>query len=197
VALAKPAGAEEAKEMVTSSTTPVLSELALAHERNEGLLGRGARSYYAKRVEDALAHWHEDARWEAAYTVTGLPGVVEVRAALTEMIAGLVAIAERVEVHDVRFNQTDDPDVAFIEERMTLDLGRWALREPHRHAGDVSGRPDRRHARVLGAARERGAPAPAGGGGMIDEGRAGKVLAVVSTGVLVAMRGRRAGEQHR
>jgi ketosteroid isomerase-like protein len=48
--------------------------------------------------------------------------MVEGRAAVTRMFAGLIAAAERIEVDDVRFHQTEDPDVAFIEEHMVIDL---------------------------------------------------------------------------
>jgi ketosteroid isomerase-like protein len=78
--------------------------------------------YYEKRVDEAMEHWHEDGRWEAAYPVPGLPAAVEGREALREMFAGLVALAERIEVHGQRFHQTGDPGVAFVEERMTIDL---------------------------------------------------------------------------
>jgi ketosteroid isomerase-like protein len=93
-----------------------------ARERNLAVWRRMSSLYYAKRVEESLAEWHEDARWEAVYPVAGLPSVVEGRAALTQMFAGMAAAAERIEVHDVRFHQTEDLDVAFVEERMVIDL---------------------------------------------------------------------------
>ena len=89
---------------------------------NEELWKRMSSLYYAKRVGEALSHWADNARWEAAYPVEGLPAVVEGREALTQMFAALVSAAENVEVHDVRFHQTADPDVAFVEERMVIDL---------------------------------------------------------------------------
>lgn len=78
--------------------------------------------YYAKRVDDAMALWDEHARWEAVYPVEGLPSVVEGRAALTEFFAGLASLAERIEVQDQVFHQTANPNVAFVEELMVLDL---------------------------------------------------------------------------
>jgi ketosteroid isomerase-like protein len=38
------------------------------------------------------------------------------------MFAGLIGAGERIESHDFRFHQTDDPDVVFIEERIVMDL---------------------------------------------------------------------------
>jgi ketosteroid isomerase-like protein len=93
-----------------------------ARERNLAVWQRTSSLYYAKRVEESLAWWHDEARWEGAYPLAGLPSVVEGRAALTRMFAGLIAAAERIEVDDVRFHQTEDPDVAFIEEHMVIDL---------------------------------------------------------------------------
>ena len=108
--------------MMTTTTIPSPTEPASARQRNEGLWKQMSSLYHAKRVEDALAYWHEDARYEAAFPVAGLPAVVEGRAALTEMFAALVSLAERIEVRDRRFHQTGDPDVAFVEERFIADL---------------------------------------------------------------------------
>jgi ketosteroid isomerase-like protein len=108
--------------MSTTETSSSPPELTAARERNEALWKTQSEHYYAKRVDESLAHWHEDARYEAVYPVEGLPQVVEGRAELTQMFAGLVTFAERIAVEDVRFHQTDDPDVVFIEERMVIDL---------------------------------------------------------------------------
>jgi ketosteroid isomerase-like protein len=89
---------------------------------NQELWERMSSLYYDKRVEEALALWTEDARYEAVYPVDGLPAVVEGRPALIEMFSGLVAVAERIEVQDVRFHETSDPNVVFIEERMVIDV---------------------------------------------------------------------------
>jgi ketosteroid isomerase-like protein len=90
--------------------------------RNEAVWRQSAALLYDKRIEEFLAYWHDNARYEVAYPVEGFPPVVEGRTALGELFAGFVAAAERIEVHDVRFHQTDDPNVAFVEERMTADL---------------------------------------------------------------------------
>lgn len=98
------------------------TELAVARERNEAVWKQASALLYAKRIGEFLAYWHDDARYEVAYPVAGLPAVVEGRAALGELFAGFAAVAERIEVADVRFHQTDDPDVAFVEERMVAEL---------------------------------------------------------------------------
>jgi ketosteroid isomerase-like protein len=99
--------------MTTATTT---------RQRNEAVWKQSSALLYDKRLEEFLAYWHEDARYEVAYPVEGVPPVVEGHAALGELFAAFTAAAERIEVHDVRFHQTDDPEVAFVEERMTADL---------------------------------------------------------------------------
>jgi ketosteroid isomerase-like protein len=91
-------------------------------ERNRAVWEAQSQAFYEGRVEESMAHWHEDARWETVYPVDGLPAVVEGRAALTQTFAGMAALAERIEVRDVSFHQTADPDVLFIEELMVADL---------------------------------------------------------------------------
>lgn len=105
---------------MTITTSP--TDLAIARERNEAVWRQAGAQLYARRIGEFLAYWHEDARYEVAYPVTGFPAVVEGRAALGELFAGFMAMAERIEVTDVRFHQTDDPDVAFVEERMVAEL---------------------------------------------------------------------------
>jgi ketosteroid isomerase-like protein len=108
--------------MSTTTTAPSAADLAAARERNEAIWSQSSALLYARRIEEFLAFWHEDARYEGAYPVEGLPAVLEGRAALGEMFAGFGAVAERIEVHEVRFHQIDDPDVAIVEERMVVDL---------------------------------------------------------------------------
>jgi ketosteroid isomerase-like protein len=99
--------------MTTATTT---------RERNEAVWKQSSALLYDKRLEEFLAYWHENARYEVAYPIEGFPPVVEGRAALGELFAAFTAATERIEVHNVRFHQTDDPNVAFVEERMTADL---------------------------------------------------------------------------
>jgi ketosteroid isomerase-like protein len=48
--------------------------------------------------------------------------VVEGRDALRQLFGTFAAAAAKIGVLDVRFHQTDDPAVAFVEERMVADL---------------------------------------------------------------------------
>ena len=90
--------------------------------RNESTFRASAVALYAGDIEEFLAHWAVDARYEVAYPVEGLPPVVEGHDAFRQVFGGLTGATERIEVHDVRFHQTADPDVAFVEERMVADL---------------------------------------------------------------------------
>jgi ketosteroid isomerase-like protein len=93
-----------------------------ARERNESVWRQSSALLYAKRIDEFLAYWQEDASYAVAYPIDGFPAVVEGRAALGALFAGFAAAVERIEVDDVRFHQTDDPQVAFVEERMTARL---------------------------------------------------------------------------
>ncbi|HYC82202.1 MAG TPA: nuclear transport factor 2 family protein [Solirubrobacterales bacterium] len=104
------------------ATTAIPTELAAARERNEAIWRQSSTSLYDNRIDEFLAYWHEDARYEVAYPIGDFPAVVEGRAALGELFASFAAASERLEVHDVRFHQTDDPQVAFVEERMVAEL---------------------------------------------------------------------------
>jgi ketosteroid isomerase-like protein len=97
-------------------------DLTAARERNQAAWKASAALLYAGQVEEFLAYWHEDARYEVAYPIAGMPAVLEGREALGALFTGFGAAAERIEVHDVRFHQTADPDIAFVEERMVADL---------------------------------------------------------------------------
>jgi ketosteroid isomerase-like protein len=99
---------------MTTATTP--------RDRNHAVWSQAAAMLYERRLDEFVAYWHEDARYEVAYPIDGFPVLVEGRAALRNLFAEFTAAAERIAVHDVRFHQTDDPDVAFVEERMTAEL---------------------------------------------------------------------------
>jgi ketosteroid isomerase-like protein len=105
-----------------SATTATTADLAAARERNEATWRRQTELLFAKHVAEAFAHWHADARYEAAYPVDGLPAIVEGRDAIAQMFAALVSLGERIESLDFRFHQTDDPAVVFIEERFLMHL---------------------------------------------------------------------------
>ena len=105
--------------MTTTTATPAT---APARERNEAVWRQSSTALYAKQVQEFLACWHPDGRYEVAYPIEGMPSTLEGQAALAEVFAGFCAAAERIEVNNVRFHQTDDPDVAFVEEHMQIDL---------------------------------------------------------------------------
>jgi ketosteroid isomerase-like protein len=93
-----------------------------ARTRNEEAWRRSSELLYARRIDEFVQTWCPDGRYEAALPVPGLPAVISGRADLHAAFTGLVSAAESISVHDVRFSQTDDPDVCFIEERMHAAL---------------------------------------------------------------------------
>src|SRR5262249_12893018 len=101
-----------------STTTPD----APARDRNLATWRAAAECLYEGRLEEFLDHWTGDAPHEVAYPVGDLPAAVQGRDALRALFGGFGAAAASVAVHDVRFHQTDDPDVAFVEERMVAEL---------------------------------------------------------------------------
>ncbi len=94
----------------------------VTRSRNEATWRRAALALYARDIEEFVRHWTTDGRYEVAYPVDGLPPLVEGHDAFRAMFGGLTSATEQITVHDVRFHQTDDPDVAFVEERMVADL---------------------------------------------------------------------------
>jgi ketosteroid isomerase-like protein len=104
-----------------TTTTPRLDP-ATARERNMAVWEESSALLFAKRVDEFAAFWHEDARYEVAYPIAGMPAALEGRAMLAEVMTGLVAAADRIQVHDIEFHQTDNPDVAFVEERWDVDM---------------------------------------------------------------------------
>ena len=93
-----------------------------ARARNEATWRASAVALYAGDIEEFLAHWSTEPRYAVAYPVDGFPPVVEGRDQFRAMFGGFAAAAERIAVTDVHFHQTDDPDVVFVEEHMTIDL---------------------------------------------------------------------------
>ena len=110
--------------MSTTSTiaAPQQADLATARRQNEQVWAESSRLLYSGQIEDFLTCWHEDAAYEVAYPVAGFPPVVQGHDALRAMFGGFGAAAESIEVHDVTFHQTDDPQVAIVEERMVATL---------------------------------------------------------------------------
>jgi len=97
------------------SATIAATDLAAARERNERTWAETSRLFYEKRFEESMALWAPDARIEVAYPVEGIPPVVEGREALVALFSGFGVGVERLWASDLRFHQTDDPDVAIVE----------------------------------------------------------------------------------
>ena len=89
---------------------------------NEAVWHASGVALYAGDLDAFLTHWQPDGRYEVAYPVAGVPPVVEGHAALRELFTGFGMLAASIRVDDVRFHQTTDPDVAFVEEHMTAEL---------------------------------------------------------------------------
>ncbi len=110
----------------SSPTTPASTarhpDLAAARARNESTWRAAASALHAGDVEELLDHWTADARYRLAYPVAGFPSVVRGRDDLRAVFSAMTGVAQHVGVDEVTFHQTDDPDVAVVEERMTADL---------------------------------------------------------------------------
>jgi ketosteroid isomerase-like protein len=120
---------------MTSSTS--------APTANEAAWHASGAALYAGDIDAFLTHWAPDGRYEVAYPVTGLPPVVAGHAALRELFAGFTALTASIRVDDVRFHQTADPDVAFVEEHMTAEL-----HDGGRYDNDLCLRVTFRHGRI-------------------------------------------------
>lgn len=104
---------------MTNITSPSRTNAAAWQGSGEAL--------YAGEIETFLAHWQPDGRYQVAYPVAGLPDVVEGHAALRDLFTGFASLAAWIRVDDVRFHQTTDPDVAFVEQHMTAQLHQGGL----------------------------------------------------------------------
>jgi ketosteroid isomerase-like protein len=89
---------------------------------NESAWHASAAALYTGDIDEFLAYWQPDGRYEVAYPVAGLPPVVSGHAALRELFTGFSALAAWIRVDDVRFHATADPDIAFVEEHMSAEL---------------------------------------------------------------------------
>jgi ketosteroid isomerase-like protein len=106
---------------ITASTTAA-ADPAAARTGNEATWRASALALYAGDLEEFLRHWVDVPRYRVAYPVEGMPATIEGRDQFLAVFGAFGAAADRIEVHDVRFHQTTDPDVAFVEERMVADL---------------------------------------------------------------------------
>lgn len=99
-----------------------MSSFTIVPTANESIWHAAGAALYAGDIDAFLTHWVPDGRYEVAYPVAGLPPVVAGHAALRELFAGFATLAASIRVDDIRFHATTDPDVAFVEERMTAEL---------------------------------------------------------------------------
>ena len=106
----------------TILNTTATVDLDAARKRNLRTWQESSRLLYAGRIDEFVQYWTPEASYEAALPVPGLPAVITGRDALRAAFSALVASATSITVHDVVFRQTADPDVAFVEERMTAVL---------------------------------------------------------------------------
>jgi ketosteroid isomerase-like protein len=100
----------------------VPDSLVPVRARNESVWRESALALYAGDVAGFLDSWVEVPRYSVAYPVEGVPAAVEGRDAFLQLFGGFAAAARSIGVEHVRFHQTDDPDVAFVEERMVAEL---------------------------------------------------------------------------
>jgi ketosteroid isomerase-like protein len=99
-----------------------MTRSTLVPTANEAAWHASGAALYAGDIDTFLTHWQPDGRYEVAYPVAGLPPVVAGHAALREVFTGFGSLAAWIRVDDVRYHQTADPDVAFVEEHMTAEL---------------------------------------------------------------------------
>jgi ketosteroid isomerase-like protein len=102
---------------MTTTNTPIT-----ARERNEAVWNQAATALYAGRIDEYVAYWQPDGRYEVAYPIGDMPATVEGHEAISQLFGAFGTAATSIAVHDVRFHQTDDPDVAIVEEQMVADL---------------------------------------------------------------------------
>jgi ketosteroid isomerase-like protein len=89
---------------------------------NDATWRASSAALYAGDIETLLTYWQPDGRYEVAYPIAGLPPVVAGNEQLRAVFSGFASLARWIAVADVRFHQTADPEVAFVEEHMSAEL---------------------------------------------------------------------------
>ncbi len=107
---------------MTSTVSPSTTDLAEARRHHEQVWHESSRMLREGRIEEFLTYWTPDGRYSVAYPVPGLPATLQGHEQLGGAFAGFLAATTRVAMQDVEFHQTDDPDVAFVQERMVIDV---------------------------------------------------------------------------
>ncbi|CAA9463396.1 MAG: hypothetical protein AVDCRST_MAG12-9 [uncultured Rubrobacteraceae bacterium] len=93
-----------------------------AKRRNEGVWQEHGRLFSAKRFEEWVELWDPEGRFVVMYPVEGMPATIEGRDALLANFGGLAGAVGEIRVSTTEFHQTTDPDVAFVEYAMHMDL---------------------------------------------------------------------------
>ena len=99
-----------------------MTDITIAPSANQVVWHAAGAALYGGDRDAFLAHWQPDGRYEVAYPIAGMPSVVAGRDQLCELFAGFAALTAWIRVDDVRYHATADPEVAFVEERMTAEL---------------------------------------------------------------------------
>jgi ketosteroid isomerase-like protein len=110
---------------------------------NESLWNASGAALYAGDIDTFLGYWAPDGRYEVAYPIAGVPPVAAGHDQLRALFSAFGSVAEWIRVDDVRFHQTADPGVAFVEEHMTA-----ALRDGSRYENDLCMRVTFRDGRI-------------------------------------------------
>lgn len=108
--------------MTATITPPSTDDLTVARRQNEQTWRDSSRLLYSGRIEEFLTFWQPDASYEVAYPIAGMPAVIEGHDALRAVFGGFGAAANSIDVQDVTFHQTDNPQVAIVQERMVAEL---------------------------------------------------------------------------
>ncbi len=97
-------------------------DLQGAERRNEGVWREHGRLFSAKRFEEWVELWDPEGRFVVMYPVEGTPATIEGRDALLANFGGLAGAVAEIRVSTTEFAQTTDPNVAYVEYAMHMDL---------------------------------------------------------------------------
>jgi ketosteroid isomerase-like protein len=103
-------------------TVTIAPDLTSTRARNEATWRASAAALHAGNIEEFLSHWTASPHYAVAYPVQGMPPEIEGRDQFRAVFGGFGSAAKQIEVHDVRFHQTDDPDVVIVEQRLVAEL---------------------------------------------------------------------------
>jgi uncharacterized protein len=95
------------------STTP--TDLGAVAEQNRRLYAANSAAFEALDIEASLALWDPDGVYSTAYEIEGFPSEIRGHDELRAVLGGFLAACASLEQRDVRFHQTTDPEVFFVE----------------------------------------------------------------------------------